>query len=70
MFDYSNLFGLMASKGITRKELAQKIGMAQTYFSSVLRKGRPFTTDVVYRIAMVFDIQPEDIGRYFFVLKV
>ena len=70
MFDYSNLFGLMAKRGITRKDLAEKIGMSRTYLCTILRQGKAMATDVVYRIASLLDIKAEDIGNYFFVLKV
>lgn len=70
MFDYSNLYGLMAQKGVTRKMLAEKIGMARTYFCTILRQGNPMTSDVVYRIANTLGIDSTEIGFYFFVLKV
>lgn len=68
MFDYSNLLGAMATKGITRQDLAEKIGLSRTYFCTILKQGKPMTSDVVYRIAEVLGL--EDLRSYFFTLNV
>lgn len=68
MFDYSNLVGLMAAKGITRQEMAKRVGMSKTYFSTVIKQGKPIPTDVAFRIAQQLDMT--EYKDYFFVLNV
>lgn len=68
MFDYSNLLGAMATKGITRQDMAEKIGLSRTYFCTILKQGKPMTSDVVYRIAEVLGL--EELRSYFFTLNV
>lgn len=68
-FDYSNLIGKMASKGITRRDLAPKIGMNISYFGQLLSAGKPMSSDKILRSAQILEIPMTDIGAYFFTLK-
>ena len=69
-FDYSDLIGRMAKCDETRQELSAKIGFNPAYFGRVLSTGRPIGNDKIFQIAKVLGIPLEEIGLYFFTLKV
>ena len=68
-FDYSNLKGLLASKGITQEKLAKEIGMTQATMSNKIN-GKAFFTQCEIRAMISFlDIPMELVGEYFFTFK-
>lgn len=68
MFDYSKLLGAMAQRGVTRTELANRIGISRTWLSTVLKKGMPMPNDMIFRIAQA--LETEDYGNLFFTINV
>lgn len=69
-YNYSKLRGRMAEKGVTQRELAKNIGMESVTLSKSLTGLRLFRVNEVDRIAEVLDIQPAEMGDYFFTRKV
>lgn len=67
-FDYSRLIGLMAQKGITRRDMASKVGQSRTWFSTVLKNGLPMSNDLIFRVAQV--LETDDYSNLFFTLNV
>lgn len=68
MFDYSNLLGVMAQRGVTRTELANRIKTSRSWLSTILKKGLPMPNDMIFRIAQELDT--EDYGNLFFIINV
>lgn len=68
MFDYSNLLGAMATKGITRSDMAKRLGLSKSHFCTVLKHGRAMSSDVMFRIAQI--LESDDYENLFFALDV
>lgn len=69
-FDYSDLIGRMAKCNESRANLGPKIGLNAAYFGQVLSAGRPIGNDKIIRLAQILGIPLDEIGLYFFTLKV
>lgn len=69
-FDYSALLGLMRQQGFTQESLAAAIGISLSQLSAKLNGRYPFKQTDIQNIATVLGIDPSDIGRYFFALRV
>ena len=69
-FDYSNLIGRMAKLGVTRQELAPNIGLNPAYFGYILSAGKPISSEKIFRSKQLLEIPDDEIGLYFFTLKV
>ena len=69
-FDYSALLGLMRQQGYTQESLASAIGKSLSQLSAKLNGRCPFKQTDIHSIANVMGIDPSDIGRYFFTLRV
>lgn len=65
-FNYSALLGLMREKNYTQEKLAVATNISLTQLSGKLKGRYPFKQTDIQNIAIVLDIQPADIGRYFF----
>ena len=69
-FDYSALLGLMREKHYTQESLANAANMGLTQLSQKLNGRYPFKQSDIHSISNVLGIYPQDIGRYFFTLRV
>ena len=65
-FNYSGLLGLMREKGYTQENLAAAAGISHSQLSAKLNGRYPFKQTDIQSIVDVLDIEPADIGRYFF----
>lgn len=66
-FDYSNLYGAIAKKGITQKELASKVGISHVALTEKLKNRSDFRNKEIWLIANVLELP--NIEDYFFVVK-
>lgn len=64
--NYSKLLGRIREKGLTQKQLAEKIGITHGTLSVKLNEKYPFTTRDINAICKVLDISKGEIGDYFF----
>lgn len=65
-FNYAQLMGLMREKGYTQERLAAEANISLSMLSGKLKGRYPFKQTDIQNIVTVLDIQPSDIGRYFF----
>lgn len=65
-FNYAALNGLMREKGYTQERLAAEANISLSMLSGKLKGRYPFKQTDIQNIVTVLDIQPTDIGRYFF----
>lgn len=69
-FDYSKLRGLIVEKYGSQSALAAEIPISENQLSAYMTGNRRFTTRLIDRISVLLDIEPADIGIYFFTTKV
>jgi hypothetical protein len=71
-FDFSRLKGRIAEKFETRAAFAAYVGLKPPALSNRLRGVTPFRTEEIMVICQpdCLDIEPQDIGAYFFTPKV
>ena len=67
-FNYAALLGLMKEKGYTQETLANSAKMSLSQLSQKINGHYPFKQTDIQNIANVLNIEPADIGRYFFTL--
>jgi transcriptional regulator with XRE-family HTH domain len=65
-FDYSKLRGRIVEKGLTQGGLAKMLGISEVSLSKKLKNEIRFSADDIVRISEILEIQPEEIGTYFF----
>lgn len=65
-FNYSALYGRMREKNYTQEQLAAETGISLSQLSTKLNGRYPFKQTDIQNIVRVLDIQPSEIGRYFF----
>lgn len=72
MFDYSKLIGRIIEKFGTRQAFAEAVGISQNSMSQKLTGKMAITTDDIKKWCLpeFLDIHSDDIGAYFFTLKV
>lgn len=70
MFDYSKLVGRIIEMYGTRGRFATAAKCSKTYISQVLNGHRLLRQTQIRRWCDLLEIQKEDIGSYFFTLKV
>ena len=73
IFDYSKLSGRIREKKKTRKELHEATGIPLSALSTKTNNSKGcsyFSPIEIYKLACELDIQPDEIGSYFFTLKV
>ncbi len=70
IFDYSKLRGRIIEKFKSQTAFVEKFGVSQNVFSQKMNNKIRFTTNDIIKIAQMLEIQEEDIGIYFFTLKV
>jgi transcriptional regulator with XRE-family HTH domain len=62
----ARIYGKMAEKGITQRELSGKMGLASSTLNMKLNGKTEFTVGEIFRISKSLDIPKEDIVSYFF----
>lgn len=70
VYDYSKLLGRIAEKQRTRGECAVIAGMSKTSIYKKLASKTEFTQGEILDLAIDLDIPLEEVGAYFFTLKV
>ena len=65
-FDYSNLRGKMAQRGITQEQLADKIVINKSTLNVKMNGRYAFANDEILAICKVLDIPTDEISKYFF----
>lgn len=70
MYDYSKLRGLIREKMKTEGAFAKAIGRSHNFVSQVFNGEANFYQQDIENIVSVLDIDPNDIGLYFFTKKV
>jgi hypothetical protein len=65
-FDYSALRGRIREKGYTQQSLAEATNISMTQLSAKLNGRFPFKQTDIQVLSRTLDIQPAEIGRYFF----
>lgn len=69
-YDYSKLNGRIIEVCGTRKAFAEMIGISEPLLSLKLSGKSPFKQKEIYNSMRILNIQPENIGAYFFKIKV
>ena len=69
-FDFSKLLGRIKECGYTQEQLAEEIGTTKTTLNLKLNNKAYFTQPEIEKIRRVLCIANEEIGVYFFALKV
>ena len=70
VFDYSKLLGRIKERGFTQESLAKQIKMSNSTLCLKLNNKANFRQMEIATICDALDIEPGNIGRYFFTLKV
>lgn len=70
MFDYSKLIGLMAEKKYSQKRLSQILCISENSFTNKLKGKSYFNSQEIATICNTLGITAENVGLYFFTLKV
>ena len=69
-FDYSKLLGRIREFGFTQETLAKKIGITKASMSLKLNNKANFKQNEIRVICKILMISDDEIGAYFFALKV
>lgn len=67
--DYTLLRGRIRDHGMSQKEVAKKIGVSEGQFCQKMSGNFAFRQDEINRICTLLDIEPAEIGRFFFCAK-
>lgn len=67
--DYTLLRGRIRDHGMSQKEVAEKIGVSEGQFCQKMSGNFAFRQDEINRICTLLDIEPAEIGRFFFCAK-
>lgn len=70
VFDYSKLRGRIVEKYGSNYEFAAALGLKSSLLSARLNQTTPFKMAEIKRAQELLDIDPAEIGQYFFTLKV
>ena len=70
IFDYSRLRGRIYEKYSTQNEFVRALGCSNTTFSTKMNNKVKFTSADIIKMVELLDIRKEEIGEYFFTLKV
>ncbi len=70
IFDYSKLNGKIIEKGFTQKGFAEALKMAPSTLSLKLNNKFTFSQDEISEALNILGIPKNDVGIYFFTLKV
>lgn len=66
MYNYNKLLGRITELGMTKDDLAKKIGMSRTTLYYKLNCESEFTQEEIQRCAEVLDFPSQEISLYFF----
>lgn len=66
MYNYNKLLGRITELGMTKDDLAKKIGMSRTTLYYKLNCESEFTQEEIQRCAEVLDFPSQEIPLYFF----
>ena len=69
-FDYSKLLGRIKECGFTQEKLSKEIGITNATMSLKLNNKAFFTQPEIEKIRKILHISDEEIGIYFFTIKV
>lgn len=69
VMDYTLLRGRIRDCGLTQKELAETVGISEGQLCQKLAGNFVFRQDEIDRICARLNIQPAEIGSYFFLPK-
>lgn len=69
-FDYSKLIGRIKEKYNRRKDFAKLIPLSENSLSKKLNNKVPFTSNEIYRIVNILEIDMQEIYLYFYTVKV
>lgn len=69
-FDYADIRAQMIRKDLKIYELSKISGIGLTTLTQKLKHGVPFSGEQIFALAGSLEIQPADIGHYFFTVKV
>lgn len=69
-FDFSKLLGKIRELGYTQSSLAEEIGIALSTMNLKLNNKAFFTPPEIEKIRTILGISHDEIGLYFFTLKV
>ena len=69
-FDYSKLKGKIVEKYGSQLEFAKAFGISENTLSLKLNNKVRFTSDDIIKITDMLEIDKDEVGKYFFTLKV
>lgn len=64
--DYTKLRGRIRERGMTQKEVAEKVGISEGQFCQKMSGNFVFRQDEIDRISDLLDIDAAEIGAFFF----
>ena len=64
--DYTLLRGRIRERGLTQKEVAEKVGISEGQFCQKLSGNFVFRQDELDRISNLLEIGADEIGNFFF----
>lgn len=70
MFNFDKLLGRIIEKYGTRAAFAEAMGMSAAALSDRLNGKIPWKSEEIIRAVDLLDLEPAQIGEYFFTLKV
>lgn len=63
MIDHDKLRRIMASKGVTQNDLAEKIGTTQSNVSKLCTRDCNITTNTLYKLCDTLGVKAEEIRK-------
>ena len=69
-FNYQKLRGRMVEKYGSQTEFAKAFGVSENTMSQKMNNKTRFTSDDIIKIADMLEIDQNDVGEYFFTLRV
>lgn len=70
MFDKEKLKAAMVAHGDSNKDLAASLGMTASNFSTIWNGRQPFQRKHIIRIAVRYDLSPQEVWDVFFSAEV
>lgn len=69
-FDYARLKGRIIEKYGTQSNFVRAFGISENSFSLKMNNKSRFSSDDIIKMTEMLDIEKEEVGKYFFTLKV
>lgn len=66
----ARLASLLASKGMTKKELAEKLDISAASLYNKMYGLQAFTQEEIMKIKVIFNLSPEELDYIFFIVSV